>query len=140
MKQNRQPSHREQTHITKQATPYRKIVIEKAQNRSSVNNLYQKDFGHITNGQEDGNYPAFRSLILVGSLVQGAQQPYLEKPAQELDMATTECAKKRDIKKKKKTEKRYVQGREPDERTPTAIGSSSTSRGIGCYSSLHKLF
>jgi len=78
-------------------------------------------------------------LILVGSLVQGAQQPYLEKPAQELDMATTECAKK-DIKKKKKTEKFYVQGREPDERTLTAIVSSSSSRGIGCYSSLHKLF
>ena len=55
-------------------------------------------------------------------------------------MATTECAKKGDIKKKKKTEKLYVQGREPHERTLIAIGSSSSFRGIGCYSSLHKLF
>ena len=54
-----------------------------------------EDFGHITNGQEDGNYPASRSSILVGSLVQGAQQPYLEKSGQKLDMTTTECTEKK---------------------------------------------
>ena len=33
------------------------------------------------------------SLILDGSLMQGAQQPYLDKGAHQLDMATTGCAK-----------------------------------------------
>ena len=52
-----------------------------AQDRSSVMNLDQ-DFEPFT-----------ISLILDGSLMQGAQQPYLDKGAHQLDMATTGCAK-----------------------------------------------
>ena len=78
----------EQLISTKRKTREEKEEEKKRRKKTSTKQI-------ISNEPASGFRPIryIISLILDGSLMQGGQQPYLDKPGQELDMATTGCAK-----------------------------------------------